>query len=495
MRTRHLPFTASALAAVLGLAGAPVAHAEATPQEAARLQAVGETYFGGPPPGEPGVVAVVPEGDHYRASLDLALLIRRLITSIPDPKARDITIEAAPVSVALAPRDDGVWRFWDYRLGKFVFAFAGQRTELVTDGVTFETIFDPATGASPSMTGGFARISATSTAREPGKSLAITTENTAETIALEGSSRPTATPGVLDLAMQQTVATTRYVFGTTGGTAEGVPDMSLVLTRGRETDVIGLRGYRNAALLDLWAHLVAHHAPADFTTGQGALKAKLAAALPIFEEATQKVEAVDFSFESPFVIAKAEKAALDVDLAGVTREGRFGMAVAVAGFQAWSMFAPKWTQKLMPRDIALAGRVSGYDLATPISAFLDAADFSAQPPLAPEQQARIAALFLPRGTVEVVLDGNHLVGPLYDVTLDGRLTAGPGGAKGAVDVRARGLEKVAEHLATEKDDERARTMAGALAVARGFAERKGEDLVWHFDFEGSAVSVNGRPLK
>ena len=34
-----------------------------------------------------------------------------------------------------------------------------------------------------------------------------------------------------------------------------------------------------------------------------------------------------------------------------------------------------------------------------------------------------------------------------------------------------------------------------IAVARQFAERKGEDHVWHFDFDGDRVAVNGKPLK
>jgi hypothetical protein len=495
MRARLSSSLGSALAVVLLAASTLPAAAQATREEASRLQAIGETYFGKAPAGEPGVVTVAPEADHYRANVDFALLIRRLLAYAPAEEAKKIAFDWAPISVALAARGDGTWRVWDYRIPKLVADIDGQHTELVTEGIDFETIFDPATGASPSMKGRFGRLSATSTIKKPGEAVTVSSESTSSDVSLQGSSRTTATPGVLDVAAHQSTASMVYAVALAGGMAAGIPDMRIALNGGRQDNVVGIRGLRNSALLDLWAHLVAHHEPEDFTTRQGALKAKLAAAMPVFEAMTQKVEGKDFSLESPFVIAKAEKAAVDLDLAGLTREGRFGMAMGVTGFQAWSLFMPKWANKLMPRDFALAGHVSGYDLATPISVFLDSADFSAKKPLSDEQEAKIAALFLPRGAVEIVLDGNRLVGQLYDLSLDGRLTAGPAGNKGAITVKARGLDKVDELLAGPDADEQARTLAATIAFARSMADRKGDDLVWRFDFDGEAVSVNGKPLK
>jgi hypothetical protein len=496
MRARLSPtLVRSAFAAILLATSALPAAAQATEQEAARLQAIGETYFGKAPAGEPGVVKVSPEADHYRASVDIALLVRRLLAYAPAEEVKKISFDWAPISLALAPRGDGTWRVWDYVIPKLVARIDGQRTELVTEGIDFETIFDPATGASPSMKGRFGRVSATSTINKPGEALTVSSENTSSDVSMQGSSRTTATPGALDVAVHQSTGSMLYAVALAGGMAAGVPDMRVALNGGRQDNVVGIRGLRHSALLDLWAHLVAHHEPEDFTTRQGTLKAKLAAAMPVFEAISQKVEGKDFSLESPFVIAKAGKAAIDLDLAGLTREGRFGMAMGVTEFQAWSLFMPKWAQKLVPSDFALAGHVSGYDLATPISVFLDSADFSAKKPLTDEQEAKIAALFLPRGVVDVVLDGNRLVGQLYDLSLDGRLTAGPAGAKGAITVKARGLDKVSELLAGPDADEQAKALAAMIAVARSMADRKGDDLVWRFDFDGEAVAVNGKPLK
>lgn len=483
------------IAVAVSVSWSAPALAAATPEEAARLQAIGETYFGKPAAGEAPLVAVVVEDDHYRASFDFTALVRRVLALMPPEEAKKLAFDWPAPSLALAPRGDGTWRAYDYRIPKLVTEADGQRTELVTEGIDIETVTDPATGAMPSSTGRIARIIATSTFRKPGEKLTVTSRSESTDIALQGSARAGARDGGIDAAFHQTVGSMLYGLDLAGGMGDGIPDMHFTLNGGRQDTMVTLRGLRVAALLDLWAHLVAHHAPEDFTTGQGALKARLAAALPLFDAAEEKIAGTDFSFQSPFFVAKAAKAAIDLDLAGLTRDGRFGLAIAVAGFEGWSLFLPKWSQKLMPRDMAVAGRVTGYDLATPIAAFLDTADFSAKDPLSDEQAARIVPLFLPRGTVEVVLDGNRVAAALYEVTLDGRLNAGPAGAKGAITVRARGVDAVADHLAQPGGDEQSKALAGMIAVARGFAERKGDDLVWRFDFDGTAVAVNGKPLK
>lgn len=495
MRRSLATTTRPVLLAGLLAAGALPALAQTTPEETARLQAVGEAYFGKGTAEAPSAVKVVAEGDHYRASLDVALLVRRLLALLPAEDAKKVTLDWAAPSMALAPQGGGLWRFWDYHIPDLTLDIDGQRTTMKVEGTDFEVVTDPVTGVTPKMAGRFARIAAASTIRKAGEPFSVTSEDISSAIEMRGDAKATALPGVVDVALSQNSTSMLYSLEIAEGRAAGVPDVKMTLGGGKRDSATTLTGLRHTALLDLWAHLVAHHAPEDFTTGQSALKARIAAAMPLFQAVTYRATGADFAFESPFGIAKAAKAGIDLDLAGMIRDGRFGLAVAVSGFQAYSLFMPKWGQKLVPTDLALAGRVTGYDVATPTSLFLDGADFTAKKPLTDDQEARIAAAFLPSGAAEIVLDGNRLTGPLYDLTLDGRMTAGPKGAKGAVTVRARGVEKVAEHLAGFPDDEQAKSIAGVVAVARTFAERKGDDLVWRFDFDGDHVSVNGKPLK
>ncbi len=494
---RAKPFPALRAFLFAGLLGATplAALAQATPEEAARLQGIGETYFGRPAPGAPPVVRVVPEGDHYRASLDFAPLLTRLVDLAPAEERKGIRLEWPALSLALAPAGDGYWRFWDYRIPRLTLTADGQTTEVDAEGTEFETVFDPATGVTRSMKGRFGRIAATSKIQKPGEEMAVSSENVSTDVVVEGAATATATPGVVDGRVRQTTGSILYALEILGGAAGGVPDMRIALTGGKQDQDLGITGLRHTAILDLWAFLVAHPSREELTRAQSTLKARISAALPLFEGFTQKVVGTAFAIESPFAVIKAGKAGIDLDLAGVVRDGRFAMAIAIGDFEAYSLFMPKWANKLMPKNLALAGRVTGYDLATPLKVFLDGADFAADKPLTPEQEAAMAVLLLPKGAVEVTVDGNRISGPLYDVALDGRLASGPAGTKGAVTIRAKGVEAVATHLAAPGADEQAKAMGAMLAMARQFAERKGDEMVWRVDFDGNDVSVNGKPLK
>ena len=493
---RAMPFPALRGLLFAGLLGATplAALAQATPEEAARLQAVGETYLGRPAAGGAPIVRVVPEGDHYRASLDFGALVNRLADLAPAEERKGFRLDWPALSLALAPAGDGFWRFWDYRIPRLSLTVDGQTTEVVAEGPEFETVSDPATGVTRLMKGRFGRIAATSKIEKPGETMTVSSENVSTDVVLEGAATATDKPGVVDARVRQTTASMLYAVEIIGG-GGGVPDMRIALEGGKQDQDVGITGLRHAAILDLWAFLVAHPSREQLAAAQSTLKAKIAAAVPLFDGVTQKVVGTGFSLESPFAVIKAGRAGLDIDLAGLVRDGRFAMALAVGDFEAYSLFLPKWAQKLMPKDLALAGKVTGYDTATPISVFLDSVDIAADKPLTPEMEEKIAALFLPQGAVEITLDGNRIAGPLYDVTLDGRMTAGPGGAKGAVTVRAKGVDKVAEVLAAPGADEQAKAMAAVLGLAKQYAERKGDEFVWAIAFDGDRASVNGKPLK
>ncbi len=483
------------LAGLFAVAGGPV-FAAATTEEAARLQGVFERYVGHPTDGTPGWATVVPEADHYRATLDIAKWVRPLVARLPEDKRTGLALDLPPLSVALEPRDDGTWRIWDYRLPKISIGVDGQVTDLVAEGIEIESITDPVTGVTPSMKGRIARTLTTSTIRQSDGGLRYSTAHGSTGIVLEGEAEPGTAPDTLDVAVRQTTAAMDYTMEFVDGAAAGIPDMKFVLKAGPNDTTATVRGMRWQPLLDLWAHLVAHHDEAASVVGQSTVKAKLAAVAPLFDTYTQKVSAGGFEFESPFAVAKGGKVGIDIDLAGLVREGRFGAALGVTDFEAHSLFMPKWVRALVPTDLALAVRVSGYDLATPFSVFLDEADFTAAKPLSPETDAKIGALFLPSGAAEIVLDGNRIVGKLYDLAVDGRLTAGRHGSKGAITVRAHGLDAVAEHLAgPDADDPQARQFAGGIALARTFAERKGDEFVWRIDIDGEHVAVNGKPVK
>ena len=86
--------------AVLFLAGSSFqALAAATPEEAARLTAVMQSYVGN----EPGVVTVTPNGESYNTRLDFAPLIAKI-------KQTGFAASVTPIDMTLTPQGNGKWK-------------------------------------------------------------------------------------------------------------------------------------------------------------------------------------------------------------------------------------------------------------------------------------------------------------------------------------------------------------------------------------------------
>ncbi len=92
---------------LLGLfaAALPVLSAQAapaTPEEAARLTTLFERYVGHPDAGQPGSVTVVPQGDAYRVTLDLAHALSGI-------GGLHFSVDPNVSTALLTPQDDGTW--------------------------------------------------------------------------------------------------------------------------------------------------------------------------------------------------------------------------------------------------------------------------------------------------------------------------------------------------------------------------------------------------
>lgn len=80
------------------LSASHAALAAATPEEAARLTTLFQSYLGA----EPGVVKVEPDGDDYTVTLDIAPLAAKAAAS-------GLTISMTPTELTLTPAGDGKW--------------------------------------------------------------------------------------------------------------------------------------------------------------------------------------------------------------------------------------------------------------------------------------------------------------------------------------------------------------------------------------------------
>ena len=123
-------FFAAALP-VLSVQAAP-----ATPEEAARLTTLFERYVGHSEAGQPSSVTVVPQGDAYRVTLDVAHALSGL-------GGLHFSIDPNVSSTMLTPQSDGTWAVSSSGSPPLVI-HAGQQTITLKAATSkFDGIYDP----------------------------------------------------------------------------------------------------------------------------------------------------------------------------------------------------------------------------------------------------------------------------------------------------------------------------------------------------------------
>lgn len=471
-------------AVLLPFAGGPAA---ADPAEVDRLKTMLESYVGRPAAGEPSAVAVTQVGDDYEIAVDLDRLAAPL-------KALGLDARLGRNVSRLTRRSDGTWAWRGDTFDPWSWSAAGQTGRLAFQGYHAEGIFDPALAAFRSQTMTIDRIASEQTVPPEGETPRIAIAKTDEGVRLTASAAPAASGAGVDATVVQTTRSTAETFSLSEGLAQGIPDMEATLKVASTRIEANIDGFRTDPFLAMWRHLVAHHAPEDFKAGQAALKARIADLGPLFEHLHETASADGIEFETPVGFGSIGRASISLDTAGATEMGKVDFTLALTGVELHSLFIPGWAARLIPTDVTLHATASGWNAKNALAAFLEKADFAAEKPLSDAASAEIRDLLLPRGTVEIDLSGNRIHASSWDMTLDGHLTAGEIGATGSITIRAVGLDAAANALRDPKAGPEAAKAAAEIEQAISLAEARDGALWWRFDFDGTAVSVNGHAL-
>jgi len=465
----------------------PAGAVEATQAEADRIRSAIEDYIGHPAPGAPRIVDVRPKGEAY----DLIIDVTPWLALLKAPNGLDIKL--GPIQTKLEPLPDGTWRNSLDTFPSMSFQVGNDRSQAGYEGLFAEGIFDPATLGFSRTTMRAAKLTATSEHSKDEKGTGAIAEVSEEGLELEATATPSASGNGLDLVAKQKIAKVTETVRTTGAAESGVPDMTMTFSASDNGADMRIDGLRNKEILDLWKWLVANHGFEAAKSDPAAFKQRLAALGPLFDRMAGTTLLQNLGVETPFGFGGAKTMKVTLDSTGLGRDGRFDFGFDLTELKLHTMLAPAWAVRLLPTDINLRSHAEGWNLAEVVSAWLGIVDFANPRPLTDEETARLLALALPKGAASVDLTGNHLKGALWDVTVDGKLDAGPAGAKGAITIRATGLDAVTAAL-SEPRDENAKQALAAVTVATALAVREGDAQVWRFAFDGSAVTLNGQPF-
>lgn len=456
--------------------------APATDEGAARLTAAIQTYLSA----TPGVVTVTPAGETYTLKLDAAPLIALM-------PAEGGKVEISPLTYVLTDNGDGTWRVTEDQAATLTIDVPGtmQATykfgRIVSDGVWDEKL--PGFSSQTATVTGF---DAETVSFDPeGKEISRSTQRT-ET--MDVNTTGTAAPaGGMDARVTYDAKGISQVM--TMLTAPDAPPMNIEMQAADYTGDFTIQGMKSREILDLVGWAVAHPSKEAATAAQDELRGLLSATLPVFKSMQGTLAANSVTVGSPVGTFGAASLTGTIDANGVVSDGRLREAFAFKGVTIPAGLVPDWAAGMVPGEIALDVTVSGFDLAAPAQLLLKSFDLAKDPAVDPALDAQLAPLFMPQGKVDIALAPGTATSPLYTLTYEGQMAAGPGMMPtGTARITAQGLDKVQEELAKAPPEISGQVMM-PMGMAMGMAKDEGGTLVWEIDAsQPGSLKINGTEM-
>ncbi len=277
--------------------------------------------------------------------------------------------------------------------------------------------------------------------------------------------------------------------------AAGMPNFSYTATAAGGQYLSAIKGFKSRQVMELLAWFVAHPTKDEIVRDQAALKQKIAAALPLWDNLNSNGNFQNVAVSTAVGNFTVASGGSGVTLSGATKSGSFGEAFGISGLTIPPGLAPPWTEGLIPSDFNIDFTLDGFDLEAPTKLFLAQADFAKDPPLPPNAGLLFLPAFAPSNTIHVSLKDGAITAPAYQIAYDGNMTINLSGLPtGKANIRMTGLEDVlAKVQAAAATDPTAQQAMGGLVAFKGFGKAQADgSLLWAIEVTPDAkVLVNG----
>ncbi|WP_102222783.1 hypothetical protein [Acidimangrovimonas sediminis] len=471
-------------------AAAPSAR-PATQAGATRLETAISGYFGD----VPGVVSVVPDGDHYTLTIDPAPLIAKL--------PPDVSVTLPRLTQRLTDLGGGLWKT-DMNIKDFDASLkvrGKMEQSLQIADVTSTGSFDEALMAFRESRTGLRDVKMTSTTHDKGAPATRTSYalDRVEARATVGGSADSA-----DFSVDQSFSgLTETVSMDPPLKADGSPSgrgLSFTATAETGQQSIDGKGVRIAGILGLYRWFLAHPSDLEVKAAKDELADAISAALPLFDAVKGTSRADTVKIQTPIGEFGIDHLAADVDMAGVVPDGRVRETLTLDGLSVPEGMMPPWTVPLMPEKVVLDLRGSGFDLAAPAKILVEALR-SGTDPGRPEMKDKLAAAILPDGHFKLATSDSAVIGDGYALTVDGNALIAPEGSTPSFDflVTAKGYDTLLKAVDGMPDELKSKAVP-MLMLARGFSKPGANgDLNWSIQSSPEGhLMINGQdmgPLK
>jgi hypothetical protein len=454
--------------------------AAASPEEAARLTEVFQTYLGQ----EPGVVTVMPAGEAYDVKIDFAPLIAKV-------KKPNFSAAVSPVLMKLADQGGGKWLVTQDSPLSYSAKVPGQLDMMVKIGaLKSSAVFDQNLSTFITSTADITDVVVDETMTSPEATSMHVAYNVKamhyETTATAAGTD--ASDSTFHMAMSGMTETIAVPMSPSGGQPM---DITVTAETGIQDGTIS--GLKAQAIYKLIAWFVAHPSEEDIKANQAELKALFGAGLPLFTNVTTTGALQNLSITTPVGPVGIASLGFDVGMNGVVADGMLHEGFRAEGLTLPPGLVPPFAADLVPQSFALDFKVTDFNLADPAKMFLEVMDLNEIKPTTPEEDTKLLSALLPKGTVEISMGPSKLTSKLYELGFEGALTAGPVGVPvGVATVRAKGLDEVMKALQAAPPEMAGQAIPGLIA-AKGMAKTESDgSLSWKIENTISGgVLVNG----
>lgn len=432
------------------------------------------------------IVTVAPDGEAFRITFDVNGLAGLIP---PEAKAK---IEVAPLSVLAKPLADGKWDVSGDAIPAGSFEADGPEGRYsmqwsIADG-KFSGVYDTALAAFLSLAG--SQSGMTMSSKEPRQQMQASTGSGG--FKLTGAAAAT---GGVDVIFNHAVAD--FMETVQVAPEPGAPTMPVTLTADNLVMDGSAKGYRTRALLDLLAFGVANPDRAKLQANQADLKARLLAALPLWNRLDSTYRFDNLKVETPLGAFGSTSMTGGVGMDGVVQNGSISYRLALAGLTMPAGVAPAWSGPLLPTDVDINIGSVGFDLDGAVRKVIDGLDFGHDPVLPDAVVNGIAADFM-MNPPKVVISRSTAKNADTELALKGEVTFPAGKPEANVTVDVAGFDRMIEklHAASKSEPKLAQYLPMAL-VAKGFGKNLPDGRTqWAVQAKADgSFSVNGVQLR
>jgi hypothetical protein len=454
-------------------------YALADEAEAVRLEKLFQGYLSD----TKGVVVVKGDGDGYAVKIDTSPLLGKA----------GADVKLTPVEFKLANQGDGKWQLVQDQSFEMSVDAKDQGVLVEKIGsIKLNGIFDEKLSSFTKINAQADNIVVSQKMNDPSSGLG-NIDATIKSMAFEQTGTAGAN-GSVDIVAKYTLEGLSETINTAGKPETGVPPMNLVINAANGTYEATGKGLNAKPLFDIIAFFVAHQTKELISKDQTTLKAALKDGLPLFENIAANGRFDNVKVDSQFGQVGMESLDINVDMNGITKDGKLREKIGFNGLTLPPTVVPPWATKLVPKNMSFDFTISGFDLASPAQKILDQLDLAKEPPLPDGFEQVLMPIFMPKGVVDITLNPSSVDNDTYGIKMEGSLAAGPAAQpSGKAKISAKGIDelmKIIQSAPPEADLDQGNAL---VIVAKGMAKAEPDgSLTWNIEASPDGkVLVNG----